>query len=199
MQSLTKRSKKIKKSRKRNSENSLMGVTRNFINLIKKSKDNILDINKALKELKVQKRRIYDIINVLEGIGFIQKYPNNKIKLIQKNEKDTKKVFEDFNKEISKIDKKEEEIEKEIFFNENKIQNLINCEKNKKHVFLDENYLKVILDVNNINEPFILIEGNENNKIDYSILDCGWRDSSNPEKFTLEGNKDLNIYVKQNN
>ena len=199
MQTFTKRTKKIKKSRKSNSENSLMGVTKNFINLIKKSKDNILDINKAVKELKVQKRRIYDIINVLEGIGFIQKYPKNKIKLIQKNEKDTKKVFEDLNKEISKIHKKEEQIEKEIFFIENKIQNLINCENNKKYVFLDENYLKVILDVNNIERPFILIEGNENNKIDYSILDCRWRDSSNPEKYTLESNKDLKLYVDQNN
>ena len=31
-------------------------------------------------KLAVQKRRIYDITNVLEGIGLIQKYKKNKIR-----------------------------------------------------------------------------------------------------------------------
>ena len=39
----------------------------------------MLDINEATVELGVQKRRIYDITNVLEGIGYIQKIHKNKI------------------------------------------------------------------------------------------------------------------------
>jgi len=38
-----------------------------------------LDLNAAAKELNVQKRRIYDITNVLEGIGLIQKRSKNNI------------------------------------------------------------------------------------------------------------------------
>lgn len=48
-----------------------------------KSKENfILDINEATRELGVQKRRIYDITNVLEGIGYIEKIHKNKMRWI---------------------------------------------------------------------------------------------------------------------
>ena len=39
-----------------------------------------------MTELKVQKRRIYDITNVLEGIGFLEKTHKNTIRWIGGNE-----------------------------------------------------------------------------------------------------------------
>ena len=39
-----------------------------------------VDLNEAALRLAVQKRRIYDITNVLEGIGLIEKTIKNKIK-----------------------------------------------------------------------------------------------------------------------
>lgn len=39
-----------------------------------------MDLNEAALQLKVQKRRIYDITNVLEGIGLIEKTIKNKIR-----------------------------------------------------------------------------------------------------------------------
>ena len=49
--------------------------------LIRESKDNMsVDLNIAATQLKVQKRRIYDITNVLEGIGLIEKTIKNKIR-----------------------------------------------------------------------------------------------------------------------
>ena len=45
----------------------------------------MIDLNEAVKLLKVQKRRIYDITNVLEGIGYIQKFAKNTIKLIDQH------------------------------------------------------------------------------------------------------------------
>lgn len=50
--------------------------------LIKSKENFVLDINEATRELGVQKRRIYDITNVLEGIGYIQKIHKNKMKWI---------------------------------------------------------------------------------------------------------------------
>lgn len=55
-------------------DHSLGILTKNFIELIKRSPDNTIDLNDAVKILKVQKRRIYDITNVLEG--FKLKKPN---------------------------------------------------------------------------------------------------------------------------
>ena len=46
------------------------------------SKDKSLDLNKAMDVLQVQKRRIYDITNVLEGINLIIRYKKNHVKWI---------------------------------------------------------------------------------------------------------------------
>lgn len=60
-------------------DNSLGLLTKKFINLIKHAEDGVLDLNKAADTLEVQKRRIYDITNVLEGIGLIEKKLKNRI------------------------------------------------------------------------------------------------------------------------
>lgn len=61
-------------------ENSLGELTKKFLALIQLAKDKCIDLNEAVSELKVQKRRIYDITNVLEGIGLIEKSGKNGIK-----------------------------------------------------------------------------------------------------------------------
>jgi hypothetical protein len=48
-------------------ENSLGELTKNVIKYIKKSGENEIQINSLVDDLKVKKRRIYDITNVLEG------------------------------------------------------------------------------------------------------------------------------------
>ncbi|WZY80919.1 hypothetical protein YC2023_027303 [Brassica napus] len=60
-------------------DSSLGLLTKKFIHLIKQAEDGILDLNKAADTLEVQKRRIYDITNVLEGIGLIEKTLKNRI------------------------------------------------------------------------------------------------------------------------
>ncbi|KAI3938465.1 hypothetical protein MKW92_038776 [Papaver armeniacum] len=61
-------------------DSSLGLLTKKFISLILEAKDGILDLNKTADILKVQKRRIYDITNVLEGIGLIEKTSKNNIR-----------------------------------------------------------------------------------------------------------------------
>ena len=63
-------------------DNSLGVLTKKFVNLIKNSPDLTVDLNEAVKTLNVQKRRIYDITNVLEGIGYIEKILKNTIKWV---------------------------------------------------------------------------------------------------------------------
>jgi len=47
--------------------------------MISSSANGIVDLNNASAQLQVQKRRIYDITNVLEGIGLIEKKSKNNI------------------------------------------------------------------------------------------------------------------------
>eukprot|EP01018_Ginkgo_biloba_P031427 Gb_10097 [translate_table: standard] len=60
-------------------DSSLGLLTKKFISLVKQADDGVLDLNKAADTLEVQKRRIYDITNVLEGIGLIEKKLKNRI------------------------------------------------------------------------------------------------------------------------
>ncbi|XP_059635674.1 transcription factor E2FC [Cornus florida] len=55
-------------------------LTKKFLSLIQEAKDGTLDLNKTADVLEVQKRRIYDITNVLEGIGLIEKTTKNHIR-----------------------------------------------------------------------------------------------------------------------
>jgi len=61
-------------------DSSLGLLTTKFVNLLKASADGALDLNAAAVSLQVQKRRIYDITNVLEGIGVIEKKSKNNIR-----------------------------------------------------------------------------------------------------------------------
>jgi len=50
--------------------------------LLVTAENQCLDLNNAMKVLDVQKRRIYDITNVLEGINLIQRYKKNHVRWI---------------------------------------------------------------------------------------------------------------------
>uniref|UniRef100_A0AAV1TDA5 E2F/DP family winged-helix DNA-binding domain-containing protein n=1 Tax=Peronospora matthiolae TaxID=2874970 RepID=A0AAV1TDA5_9STRA len=60
-------------------DNSLGLLTKRFVELIQSAPSKDLDLNTAAESLGVQKRRIYDITNVLEGIGLIEKTSKNNI------------------------------------------------------------------------------------------------------------------------
>lgn len=60
-------------------DTSLGLLTKKFTSLLENSPDGVVDLNKASEKLQVQKRRIYDITNVLEGIGILEKKSKNNI------------------------------------------------------------------------------------------------------------------------
>jgi len=61
-------------------DSSLSLLTKKFINLLQGAENGTLDLNKAAESLEVQKRRIYDITNVLEGVDLIEKGLKNMIR-----------------------------------------------------------------------------------------------------------------------
>lgn len=60
-------------------DTSLGLLTKKFVDLLQESPDGSVDLNIASTKLNVQKRRIYDITNVLEGIGILEKKSKNNI------------------------------------------------------------------------------------------------------------------------
>ncbi|ALC45657.1 E2f, partial [Drosophila busckii] len=64
----------------RNRADTSLGIlTKKFVDLLQESPDGVVDLNEASNRLSVQKRRIYDITNVLEGIGILEKKSKNNI------------------------------------------------------------------------------------------------------------------------
>lgn len=61
-------------------EKSLGKLTEKFIDLLRSTEGGEMDLNMTAKLLEVAKRRIYDITNVLEGIGLLEKCSKNTIK-----------------------------------------------------------------------------------------------------------------------
>ena len=74
-------------------DSSLSLLTQKFVRLIHEADQGVLDLNQAADILKVQKRRIYDITNVLEGVGLIEKNIKNNIKWRFGKTKKKKKFF----------------------------------------------------------------------------------------------------------
>jgi len=75
-------------------DTSLGKLTKEFLSLLKNSEDGSVDLKRAAEMLQVQKRRIYDITNVLEGIGLVHKKFKNIVQLTCPNE-DTSDVEAD--------------------------------------------------------------------------------------------------------
>lgn len=64
-------------SAKKTNETTLTHLTKRFVRLLASSSERVINLNEASSRLSVAKRRIYDITNVLEGIGLLQKTSKN--------------------------------------------------------------------------------------------------------------------------
>jgi hypothetical protein len=69
----------IKLGKRNRRDGGLVTLTNTFIELLQSQPDQAIDINEVCSLLKVQKRRIYDITNVLEGINIVEKISKNRI------------------------------------------------------------------------------------------------------------------------
>lgn len=126
-------------------EKSLGLLTSKFVNLLQKSAGGVLDLKMAADLLNVkQKRRIYDITNVLEGIGLIEKKNKNSIQWKPYTYKDipgsnnqeyTFKVNQ-LEKEIFKLDELESELDKHKKWIEQSIKNTTEDLETKKYLYL---------------------------------------------------------------
>lgn len=67
---------------KKNNETTLTHLTKRFVKLLNSNSERVINLNDASLKLSVAKRRIYDITNVLEGIGLLQKTSKNVTKWV---------------------------------------------------------------------------------------------------------------------
>ncbi|KAH6789755.1 E2F transcription factor 1 [Perilla frutescens var. frutescens] len=123
-------------------DSSLGLLTKKFINLIKHAEDGMLELNKAADTLEVQKRRIYDITNVLEGIGLIEKKLKNRIQWKGADVLRPGKVDSDIQGEVENLNVEECKLDERIREMQEKLRGLSEVEDNEKWLFITEEDFK---------------------------------------------------------
>jgi hypothetical protein len=115
--------KNYKRKKKNRQINSLDELCKKFIKYVLESNTKTINLNTVAKNIRVKKRRIYDITNVLQGINYIQKSGKNEIvwtKTISNKSKSKKKLSKKKNNinkpkvNIEELEKKKNELDKDI-------------------------------------------------------------------------------------
>ncbi|PNT32739.1 hypothetical protein POPTR_006G205100v4 [Populus trichocarpa] len=126
-------------------DSSLGLLTKRFVDLFKHADDGILDLNNAAETLEVQKRRIYDITNVLEGIGLIEKTLKNRIRWKGIDASRPGQVEGDatlLQAEIAKLTMEEHALDDQIREMQERLRDLSEDENNQKRLFVTEEDIK---------------------------------------------------------
>uniref|UniRef100_A0A8V0ZU59 E2F transcription factor 4 n=1 Tax=Gallus gallus TaxID=9031 RepID=A0A8V0ZU59_CHICK len=110
-------------------EKSLGLLTTKFVSLLQEAKDGVLDLKLAADTLAVrQKRRIYDITNVLEGIGLIEKKSKNSIQWKGVgpgcNTREIAHKLIELKADIEDLEQQEQELEKQKMWVQQSIKNV---------------------------------------------------------------------------
>ncbi|XP_024381634.1 transcription factor E2FA isoform X2 [Physcomitrium patens] len=126
-------------------DSSLGLLTKKFIDLIKQADDGVLDLNKAADTLHVQKRRIYDITNVLEGIGLIEKKLKNRIRwksLGMVRAADTTHGAGGLQAEVKDLYSEEKKLDESISEMREQLRSLSEDDHNKQWLYVTEDDIK---------------------------------------------------------
>ncbi|XP_060741544.1 transcription factor E2F4 [Tachysurus vachellii] len=116
-------------------EKSLGLLTTKFVTLLQEAKDGVLDLKAAADTLAVrQKRRIYDITNVLEGIGLIEKKSKNSIQWKGVgpgcNTREIADKLIDLKLELEDLDRRELELDQQRVWVQQSIKNVTDDSQN---------------------------------------------------------------------
>lgn len=127
-------------------DSSLGLLTTKFVNLLKGSSDGVLDLNKAADALHVQKRRIYDITNVLEGIGIIEKKSKNNIQWRQQVNADhtAEEEIQKQNETLQRLVEEEQALDQDISQFQSKLRHLAASEQCAAFAYVTHADIKTI-------------------------------------------------------
>nr|XP_028595546.1 transcription factor E2F4 [Podarcis muralis] len=129
-------------------EKSLGLLTTKFVSLLQEAKDGVLDLKLAADTLAVrQKRRIYDITNVLEGIGLIEKKSKNSIQWKGVgpgcNTREIAHKLIELKAEIEDLEQRERELEQQKMWVQQSIKNVTDDVQNSRLAYVtDEDLCK---------------------------------------------------------
>ena len=118
-------------------ETSLGLLTKKFVSLFHSSTSGTVDLNKASEMLDVQKRRIYDITNVLEGIGLVEKKSKNMVHWCGAQYHDLSAEHADLHTDLADLEAKERQLD-DLIKNAELSLKLLNEDKTHAYVTVQD-------------------------------------------------------------
>lgn len=118
---------------------SLVRLTQQFMELVRKAPDGVLDINDVARMLGVRKRRVYDITNVLDGIRLVRKKSKNLIEWIGKNPQEKlgyEAQYRKLNKELVDLTTVEDSLDELIKDCAHQLYNLTDDKENARLAYV---------------------------------------------------------------
>merc|ERR550519_19541 len=122
-------------------ETSLGLLTKKFVSLFHSDPSGTVDLNKASEGLGVQKRRIYDITNVLEGIGLVEKKSKNTVHWCGAKNYDLSAEHADLATDLADLEAKENQVD-DLIRNAELQLKLLN--EDKRHAYVSYHDLRNI-------------------------------------------------------
>lgn len=123
-------------------DTSLGLLTKKFCRLLAMSVDGVLDLNQAADSLGVQKRRLYDITNVLEGVRLIKKKSKNNIQWLgsslpaDSGQNCTSTPSQNLSREILALQDEERRLDELIQTCTNNVQQMTEDMHNQKYAYV---------------------------------------------------------------
>jgi len=170
-------------------DSSLGLLTKRFITLMSSAEGGVLDLNQAAEALSVQKRRIYDITNVLEGIGLIEKESKNNIQWKGSGILSTEdaKEIEELSKDVEKFKKEETNLDEELKTLQNTIKQLTEAPENSKHCYVTYDDIRELPNIRG--ETILAIKAPSGTRLDVP----------DPDEGMEPGKRRYHIYLRNDN
>jgi len=177
-------------------DSSLGLLTKKFVVLLQEAKDGVLDLNTAAAKLEVQKRRIYDITNVLEGIGLIEKKSKNNIQwkgsgLGPINE--MRKEMGSLKSELDELNRQELMIDEYVKRMQDMLKDLSEHEDNSQLAYVTHDDIRRL--PNFKGETLIAIKAPSGTTLEVPDPDDGMEPGSRRYQIYLKSNGAIDVYL----
>lgn len=176
-------------------EKSLGILTTRFVTLLQEAPDGILDLKTAADTLAVrQKRRIYDITNVLEGIGLIEKKSKNSIQWLGAgpgcNSTEVTTKLTQLKSEIDVLKDKEAEVDRYYRWCKQSIANITDDKTNKQNAYIQD---KELLDAFP-DQTILVVQAPTETLLEVPVVEI-----NNTDETTKKNTIRNRIHIKSNN
>ena len=141
-----------KSDEKGKSPHSLVVITNMFLNYMQTHKDKVVDLSEVERELDVSKRRLYDVTNVLVGVGIIERTGKSKVKWVDEKAIDK----EHLKPSMDQLLEKEKGIDDQLREISKATSNLLNLPEFNQNGYLTLSEIQNIANPPPNSAPFIL-------------------------------------------